>query len=370
MNKLRILLCSPIGLSGGISKWTENICSYYSSLRDDNIELSCKYPKSDQEVIASTPFIARVLIGIKNYIPVINLIKKEARINHYDIIQISSSASISLIKDLLIIGIAHRLQSKAIVHFHFGRIPIIFSRKGWEKLLIERVLKAADGIIVIDKSSYNTLIENEFKNVFQLQNPLSEQVWRKSNEYNPIKKEREILFVGHVVASKGVFELVKACKQIESCKLRIVGFGSNETINQLKEIAGEDYREWLAFTGAVSFEEVIEDMKQCAVFALPTYSEGFPNVIIESMACGCPIVTTDVGAIPEMLDIENGDNYGICVKPKQVKELRNAISKMLDDREFAISCGKNAQKRVKDLYSMPKVWEKMALIWKEVVESN
>ena len=81
------------------------------------------------------------------------------------------------------------------------------------------------------------------------------------------------------------------------------------------------------------------------------------------MACACPIVTTRVGAIPEMLDIAQGDNYGLCVEPKNVAQLKTAIEKMLDDRVYALQSGANAQQRVNALYSMPSVWKQLEDIW-------
>ena len=108
-------------------------------------------------------------------------------------------------------------------------------------------------------------------------------------------------------------------------------------------------------------------MMSAGVFVLPTYTEGFPNVIIESMACGCPIVTTDVGAIPEMLDIEHGFSYGICVKPKDVEGLKNAVEKMLNDRDYALQCGKNAQLRVQEQYAMSVVWNQLTSIWTSLI---
>jgi glycosyltransferase involved in cell wall biosynthesis len=60
-----------------------------------------------------------------------------------------------------------------------------------------------------------------------------------------------------------------------------------------------------------------------AIFVLPTYTEGFPNVILECMASGCPIITTPVGAIPDMLQFGSTQACGACVDVKDVQGLKN-----------------------------------------------
>ena len=107
-------------------------------------------------------------------------------------------------------------------------------------------------------------------------------------------------------------------------------------------------------------------MLSAAVFVLPTYTEGFPNVILESMACRCPIVTTNVGAIPEMLDIDSDDRCGICVTPRNVNELKEAIVTMLTSAETADMYAENARTRVMSTYSMPQVSNALLEIWKQI----
>lgn len=55
------------------------------------------------------------------------------------------------------------------------------------------------------------------------------------------------------------------------------------------------------------------------------------------MACGCAIVTTPVGAIPEMLEEEDGKHYGIMVEPRNVEQLKRAIERMLSDLTLRMS---------------------------------
>ena len=108
-------------------------------------------------------------------------------------------------------------------------------------------------------------------------------------------------------------------------------------------------------------------MLSCDIFVLPTYTEGFPNVILESMACGCAIVTTPVGAIPEMLEEENGKQYGILVSPQNVQELKEGIEKMLNNETLKQECRKNVQQRVNERYNIDTVWKQMSKIWEETI---
>jgi glycosyltransferase involved in cell wall biosynthesis len=180
------------------------------------------------------------------------------------------------------------------------------------------------------------------------------------------KEERKIVFAGHCVEAKGIFELIEACREINNIKLKMIGYVSEETRYILLEKAGANSFEWLEIAGEKDYETTIKEMLSAGIFVLPTYTEGFPNVILESMACTCPIVTTKVGAIPEILDIANGENHGICIDPKNVKQLKDSIQKMLDNREYALQCGKNAQKRVNEIYSMPTVWNELESIWRKL----
>lgn len=104
-------------------------------------------------------------------------------------------------------------------------------------------------------------------------------------------------------------------------------------------------------------------MLRCELFVLPTYTEGFPNVILESMACGCTIITTPVGAIPSMLDVKSNTPSGVCVPVKNIDLLSEKILYYLEHKNEALEMGARAKDRVNREYSMPSVWNKMLNIW-------
>lgn len=366
---MKVLICSPLtGVVGGIARWTRHILEYAAAEHVMLEHIDFARTRSGQ----TTRF--PLLKGVYAFYDYMKLIRKAVssiRTTRCDVLHITTPASFLLLKDLILLRAARRKGLKTIVHFHFGRIPDLYRMRNWEQKLLDRVIRRADRVVVIDKASYDTLLSNGYDHVDLLPNPLTPAV-SSIIEANGdvVRRDRKLLFAGHVIETKGVFELIDACKGLDRIELKLIGAVSDEMRMKLLRRAGAGCEAWLEIAGELDFEATIKEMLSAGVFVLPTYTEGFPNVIIESMACGCPIVTTDVGAIPEMLDTEHGFNCGICVKPRDAEQLRTAVRKMLDDREYATKCGRNARKRVQMLYAMPQVWTQLTRIWKKTAAAS
>lgn len=369
-SKIKVLLCSPLtGTTGGIRTWTENISKYYLRITSSsNVSLTIADTGRSISVYANTGKLKRLFSGIWEYCKVISKICYCFAKSKYDVIHITTSASYSLIANILVLKIAKLAKAKSVVHFHFGRIPEVFKTGGWEKKLLIRVIKKANKVIVLDRRSLETLHEAGFENVVILSNPISEKVEQIArNEYN-VKRLHEVLFVGHVVATKGVYELAQACASIEGVLLNIVGPIKPAVTNRLQAIYMECNRslEDLKIWGELPLDQALEKMQHTTIFCLPSYTEGFPNVILESMACGCGIIATNVGAISEMLCFNGMERCGIIIPAKDIVALRNAIRHLYEDLEATIALGEKAKQKVLGCYSMPVVWEQMSSLWKEL----
>ena len=362
---MKVLLASPYGgVAGGISRWTEHIMSYYKSMQNPGCELTLLPMGRSSFVSVSSGFLYRIWAACVDYIPIVSTFKKLIRDNEYDVIHITSSASLSLLKDLYMLSIAKRNRIKTVIHFRFGRIPELAIKKNWEWKLLKKVVGLSNIAIVLDKSSYDTLRSYGFENVEMLPNPISQGVNAIVDNHSEVDREpKTILFTGHVIKTKGVFELVDACNRIPGVKLRMVGHVDNDMKQKLLLSATCD----LDIFGEIPYEDVIKEMLKCDVFVLPTYTEGFPNVILESMAAGCAIVATCVGAIPQMLEDENGKHYGIVVNPMDVDSLVYGISQLLMDDELKAECRMNVKARVNERYSIESVWNRMSEIWQQTL---
>ncbi|MBR3449322.1 MAG: glycosyltransferase family 4 protein [Bacteroidales bacterium] len=366
---MKVLLVSPYSdnLVGGINNWTKYIVGYYRENGGD-VNLTLINNDNARQVIGSANLFERLFAGLSNYLPIVRRFENKVVNEHFDVAHICTSGSLGLIRDMMIAKTARREGVKTVAHMHFGRIPEMLCSRGWESFLFRRLLKRVDCVIVMDLFSLNALHENGFFNVRFVPNPLSTDVQKLIEDIGEPERElRKIVFAGHVLPSKGIRELVEACREIHQIKLKILGKVIDDSFReQLYQIGGEHSRRWLEIPGNLPFEEVIKEMKSCGIFVLPSYSEGFPNVILESMACGCPIVATAVGAIPEMLDIEGENPCGVCVSKQNVEELRGAILDLFDNPARAFKMGDNARERVNEQYDIHKVWKQLVELWRNV----
>jgi len=178
-----------------------------------------------------------------------------------------------------------------------------------------------------------------------------------------------LLYVGKLVRVKGVRFLVEAMDavrhEVPSCQLVIVGAGTElQALERLVERL--HLRENVRFVGEVSNDEVPLLMAAADVFVLPSLSEGFPNVLLEAMAAGLPVVATNVGGIPEL--VEEGEN-GFLVQPEDAAGLERRLRDMLADSTLARSIGEANSRK-----SLGYKWEDVAAqlegLYRQVVDAS
>ncbi len=368
-DQTKVLLVSPFkGTVGGISRWTGHILDFYEKQGCNDVYLEQYYGRNEEKHIVhgADSYIKRFIIGICSYIPLIKDVKQKLKTGDYNVIHICSSGSFGLIRDWCLLRIAKHHSIKTIIHFRFGRIPFLLSHNNWESFLLKKVLSQADRIVVLDKATLCALKEYDYADVLLIPNLVSLKLKNVIDKFFPCqRKQRTVLFVGHAIETKGIFELIRAISLMPNTTLRVVGFIPEATKSLARECFVNSTSE-IEFVGELPYEETIKEMLSATVFSLPSYSEGFPNVVLEAMACGCSIVATSVGAIPEMLERDaSGNEYGLIVAPHNVDELRVALNKMLSDEQFRSNCSDNVRRRVYERYSIGKVWTLLVQLWKE-----
>lgn len=159
--------------------------------------------------------------------------------------------------------------------------------------------------------------------------------------------------------------MVLVKEEIPDARLRIGGGG--KLLEYYKKKAVSMGLEDVEFLGAVPYEETGKYYNDSAAFILPSISgklESFGIVLLEAMACGKPVVTTDVVGIAEEIK-EAG--AGVVVKTKDSKALANVIVRLLQDEKGAIEMGKNGRELVEEKYRWESVCKAIEDIYVSVV---
>ena len=116
------------------------------------------------------------------------------------------------------------------------------------------------------------------------------------------RKEKEIVYVGKLSRSKGVLSLLRAVEKLdfESLKLTLIGSGRGEEKGRIVKLA-EEVSFPVELTGLLEQEKVGERLRKANIFCLPSFYEGFALVILEALACGLRVVTSDIPGVADYL---------------------------------------------------------------------
>jgi glycosyltransferase involved in cell wall biosynthesis len=372
---MKVLLVAPAPPpAGGIESVTQNLVNFFQTSRNGD-QLLLYNTSHPHRPVTSESLFTRWYTGIidscKTYLSVVSIIKKSKP----DIVHLASSSSLSLFKDILIVKAANRLKTPILLHWHFGRIPLLSKQRNWEWKLLMSVIQKCTLSVTIDNRSYSALFEAGLSNIVNIPNPLPHDVEQKvlelSKNTNQRPKDR-LIYVGHIIKSKGVIELVEACLEVTSVnELILIGPYEEKVKNVLIRIARQKKEgRWLKFTGELNINQVLEYMSRSPALVLPSYTEGFPMVIIEAMAMGCAIIASDVGAIPEILATGTKTPCGVCVPPQNIEKLREAIFQVFENHNKCATYGKRGMDRVLTAYTMKQVFKLYRMAWGNAINRS
>lgn len=347
---MNILLISPLPPPyGGIARWSETVIRYCDSkkIKLTNINTGNNVQELNQRTKSD-----RYLGSMLRMLKASHKIKKTVKEMNYDVAHITTSSGFGTIRDIVLMRQLRRQNIPIIYHLHYGRYRSSKELNNIEHKLMKKSLPLADKIIAIDPLTYETLKE-EYNNVYFVPNPVEKVEYHYSNK-------KEIIFLGYVVPSKGVEELLKAWENLKKKYpewiLKICGQGKGEYIQKLKDSFNcEDVQ----FCGELPHDVAMEQLKQASIFVLPSYSEGFPYSVCEAMFAGKAIVATNVGSIPYQLENESG----IVCESRNYESLLSALDPIMSNEKTRNKLSLNANSRVNENFSVPVIMNQYMDLW-------
>lgn len=177
-------------------------------------------------------------------------------------------------------------------------------------------------------------------------------------------------FAARLEHLKGPLQLVEGFRIADLTRpnitLRIAGEGSQrkEIIQMLRRLGLEKKSDLSGVYKTV--QQRSQFMQELDVFVLPSLTEGTPNVIIEAMAHGKPIIATNVGGIPDVVSEE----VGILVPPNDAKALGAAMSRLAGDAELRRRMGLAARKQYEQLFTPGAVLPLLIDLYERVIDRH
>lgn len=349
---MKILCLFPINGNGGISSWSRK---FIKTFPDSNYIIRV-VDNGPGKRFGTEGVLERISSGIKALFRIKKEIQKEIKTFSPDILHTTSSGDLGALRDCIVGKICKKHGIKSILHNRYGCIPEDFCRKDLVGYLVRKSFSLFDQIWVLDQRTFDFLKKNPKTKDKVFLTPNSIEI--KEELDNSHKEYSRVGFIGNLIPSKGIFELVEACTNCD-VRLDIIGPGAEDVINRIKEIASNKLNKTIYLHGKLPNDEAVKFIKDIDIIALPTYYtwEAFPISILEAMSNSKMVISCPRAAIPDMLTDLKGNKCGILVKPKSSDAIKDAIMWCQNNKSLADSMCQAAYSKVWNSYRTDIIYE-------------
>ena len=271
----------------------------------------------------------------------------------------------SIVRDFFFMKVAHQRGLPMVIHIHGG----LYLFKEKQPFFIKRILSEVFSwenpfIVLSDKEREQIKRLYGTKNVVVLPNCPD-----NLNENDNVNGNGlQMLYLGRIEPNKGMDYLLEAMRILKeegrAFTLHFAGVeqGKNGYIERFQSLLGERF----IYEGVVSGDQKTNLFKRCHVFVLPSFYEGLPISLLETMSYGLVPVVTDVGSIGEYVkDEENG----LLLKVKDSQSIVEAIDKLGSDGKLLKRLSKNARQTISERFNPEDYIKKLNSIYAQTFKS-
>lgn len=285
-------------------------------------------------------------------------------IRHYDIAHLHVSERGSFWRKRFLLHFFHHNGIKVVLHHHGAEFEDFYKKcSEIQKTKVRETLEEADINIVLSErlvpmikaKAPNAKVEVLYNSV-------------KCEKVNPYSLDsRNVLFLGRLGKRKGTFDLLLAIKKIDDIipydiKFYLCGDMGEDIVKQKVLKLGIEHR--IAHIGWIDGKQKEEILANTMINCLPSYNEGLPMTILETMAKGIPNISTNIASIPEV--INDGEN-GYLIIPGDVDALSQRLVTLINDTDLRKKFSDNSYNKIRDVFSLDYHISKLKAIYADLI---
>lgn len=287
----------------------------------------------------------------------------------YDLFHIHTAERGSTFRKSLYLRTVKRAGKKAVIHIHGAEYLTFYDGlSGRKKKIADDFFRRADLVLALSEG-WKRELERRFamKACETLYNGVDPAKLGPAVS-DPMEHRNAFLMLGRLGERKGTYDLIAAAelavRQNPRLKLCLAGDGEVEPVRAL--VKGKGLEENIAVPGWIDAAEKLRRLREAATLVLPSYHEGMPMAILEGMAAGKAIISTAVGAIPEVITEENG----ILVEPGDVPALADALLRCSGDLNLLEAMSRNNREKAKQEFGVRRMHKKLAEYYRQAAEQG
>ncbi len=287
-----------------------------------------------------------------------------------DVTHIHMAFGGSTLRKLVLLRVAGFFRIPTILHLHGSEFAVFCDRLSprLRALMVATMARAAR-IVVIGSFWRQFLVQDlgiEAQKVVVIPNgvPLPPLARSAEPADGPLAAPCRILYLGALGRRKGTADLLQALASPRMRALQwdavVAGNGDAAGFRSQAVALGVDER--VSFPGWVGPEDAQALLASANIFVLPSYNEGLPVAVLEAMAVGIPVVTTRVGAIP---DLGIDGEAGFIVDPGSIDDLADRLAVLVNDPALRSRYGSTGRHRIESEFTIDSTARRLAALYRE-----
>jgi len=327
MGKPTILVCgpSPTAVGGGPTHvrnlWASPLAAAFELVLFETGSRGAESPAKDEPPLAmvwrlvSSPFMLAVA-----------LVRRRPAVVHLN----TSLDPRGFWRELVHLAVCKLFGRRVAYQIHGGSLEAL-TRTRWMRSIVRATFGWPDAVVLlasVEKPQFERL--GTVRRLVVIPNAVDTAAFRGGGERVHSGTVRRLAYLGRLNGDKGELESVEAVRLLRAegafrdLELSIAGSGPlRPALEEL--IARHGLQNCVLLLGAIHGEDKARFLRESDVLLLPTYHEGMPYTILESLAAGTPVVTTRVGGIP---DVVVDREHGLFVEPRQPAQIAGAVREL------------------------------------------